>query len=346
VVTARFDWHARGGTGVYEIRYDDDGDWYTYLPTRPFSPQLRNAFGWFTLMDGLVRVSAGRIDRAMWVAPGAEGWDYSRGLGVRVELTPIDELNVGVFFRPSHRHNDLRSNDIDRAFLNTSLGMQFDAGLVNMAAGLELRSETERRRYVEFMSIPGAAAIGGNLPPGTVGGPAFDDNRVGVSAYLGVGINMIEDLDIGIGVQIANIDDLSRLGTIWVNQSFGFDLAPIAIGLDMHQKFYGFYNDMWTRTDLEFIPSAGFTITERTSVSAELPLTLGLINGTMAAMNVGFEPSITHRIGTGMTLSANYRLDVTSFAGNHTQTGLAPIDLRNQRNRVDNTVGLDFIWTF
>jgi len=304
--------------------------WNNSDGTMPFSARVMNAFGWFNLMDGMMRITAGYIDENRWMSPCAGEWRYSRGLGVRFELSPIEELNVGVFIRPSHRWNTQDSQDVANAFLNTSFGISFDAGIVDVAAGLELAGDGELRRADEGRW----GAMGRN-------GPVIDldgDDSVAVSAYVGLALHVIEDLGLAFGVHVANIDDLNNHGNIHINQDISFDLSPIRVGIEMHQLFWNIgdgvpvagNNDMTTQ--LEFLPWAGFDISDTTRVGAEIPLNFRFHDGDMEWLEIGFVPYVRHQLGAGMYLGGRYRLMVRSY--------------NDGPNRVDNQVAAFFGWTF
>jgi len=310
-----------------------------------------NAFGWFTLMDDMLRITAGRIDTQVWQSPGAHDVSYSRGLGVRLEVTPMPELNVGLVLRANNSHpgSGAHTNDLSDAFLNTSLGFSFDAGDIVVAGGLELRSQGQERRggieiyapeYTYIVFGPDHPMNGGTDPddyttvtvPGgmfsTAGDVGPDD--VGISLYIGVGLNMIDDLSIGVGVELTNIDEFEDEGMVHIHQAIEFDMAPLTLGLDMHQRLTAFWADDLL-INLEFEPWLEFALDDATTFSVAVPVSLYLWDGLFLT-TIGFEPGVTHRLGSGMTIGAGYRLDVS-----------IPDE---GDNFVEHTLGVFFNWTF
>jgi hypothetical protein len=59
---------------------------------------VREAFAFANFLNKVVNVKAGVIDSVVWNTGGLKNRDLDRGLGVRVELTPIKGLNAGLFF--------------------------------------------------------------------------------------------------------------------------------------------------------------------------------------------------------------------------------------------------------
>ncbi|MDR3301725.1 MAG: hypothetical protein LBT01_04245 [Spirochaetaceae bacterium] len=66
--------------------------------TTPTRFALREGFAFVNFLDKVINVKAGFIDSNVWNSGGLKNRQLSNSLGVRVEVTPIKGLNVGLLF--------------------------------------------------------------------------------------------------------------------------------------------------------------------------------------------------------------------------------------------------------
>jgi hypothetical protein len=319
---------------------------------------LSDAYGWFTLADDMVRISLGRFDaNSVWHNFGVIDRQYSQGLGMRVEVMPIDGLNVGLFLRPTHRNvsgsigdpiTNGNMNRLSYALANTSFGARFNpaGGLFGLSAGLELRSQWELRRnfgegwFSQHQGRPTSNnpdvvdfLLGRSRPlrngvtndPAPVGNP--DLSNLGVSAYFGANLNLIDDLTLQFGVEAINLDDFNWSGQVWTTQRVRFDMDPLMIGMDMQQVFLAGNMSRWNWAEgfdhsgdvshgpmdiiFRFVPHVRFDVTDDTRVQLNLPVTLApsWSSENFNAMAFAVEPILTQQMGQGFSIQARYRLE-------------------------------------
>jgi hypothetical protein len=344
-----------------------------------------NMLGWFTLADDMVRVTVGRMNTTAWTNFGATGRTFSQGTGMRLEIMPMDGLNAGFFLRANHHnyrtlpwlpgegpHPDNQAR-LSYALANTSFGARFAPadGLFGIAAGLELRSQFQNAAQVGldpiwdsgfywntlfarsgsaiagrgFTGGYGARGLRGSVPEGVA--DRNDFSALGVNAYVGAGLNLLDDLSLEFGVDLFRLDDFNHSGLIWLHQSIGFDVSPLQIGLDMHQVIFSGYESRDAgpaATDrgpidiaLQFIPNVGFDITDDTRLAVAIPigLTPGWSRENYTGFSFGFEPTITQRMGEGFTIGARYILDYNNQGG-----------VTGGNNEITNRLGVQFVWSF
>jgi hypothetical protein len=286
---------------------------------------------------------------------------------MRVEVMPIDGLNAGVFLRARHSGSDQphSSHRLSYALANTSFGARFApaGGLFGVAAGLELRSQHERADimagdpiYDAFdwpvfasengPSVRGTFAGGYGGRPFRAGGGNNDLSTLGVNAYVGTGLNLMDGLQLEIGVNLLRLDDFNYSGTIHLHQRVGFDLDIMNVGLDLHQVLLTGYmsRDFGPAAGdrgpidfaLRFVPNVGVNMGD-TDLSVSIPLTVApsWSRENYTGFAFGIEPSVSHQMGAGFSIGAWYRLGYNNQGG-----------VTGANNEIENRLGVDFIWTF
>ncbi|MCL2608500.1 MAG: hypothetical protein FWD94_01155 [Treponema sp.] len=263
--------------------------WFARADGNQYALEAPNLFGWVSLLENRIRISAGRIDRPVWQAPGAEDFNYSKGTGARFEFRPIDGLNVGFFLRPylldrsgefpkkpednlpeggkgGNNYSNLRT-DIVSALRETSFGLRYDNDQIGVGAGFHFSSRTTGMRnldggtpypfsfnYIvdkEPWNMPGV-----NLPGN---GDTSDKDREGAtSGYFGIQLKTVPNFNAGAGVQFANLGAFDEYGWIWSSQAFSyfFPAADMTVGLNMHQRHWH-HKTLRGNMNYEFAPWVG-----------------------------------------------------------------------------------------
>jgi hypothetical protein len=104
---------------------------------------LRRAYAWVDLANGMVRVSAGRLNTQSW-ATGSFGGNYEDiggldgAVGSTVEIKPIDGLNVGVYVPYNYGVNKTSDNFGNLMRYSQWSGAYKVAGLGDIEAGVTI----------------------------------------------------------------------------------------------------------------------------------------------------------------------------------------------------------------
>jgi len=138
-----------GSYGLY-VRIREDDNWFQNLnvnptlnksiPTTPTATVIntggtnaigfRRAYGWMDALNGMVRISAGRLNTYAW-ATGSGGGSFNSfgnddgAVGMDIQIKPIDGLNIGAFvpFSDQMAPNtplDTLSNALNSSFIAAS----------------------------------------------------------------------------------------------------------------------------------------------------------------------------------------------------------------------------------
>jgi hypothetical protein len=102
---------------------------------------IYNAYGWYNFLDGVINVKGGLIDDAAWNTAGAEDWNLSNGLGVRMEVVPIEGLNIGVFLNTGA--DKFAAPTAEQFFKETTLGVSYKHSLFDVSLAFKLDSDAD-----------------------------------------------------------------------------------------------------------------------------------------------------------------------------------------------------------
>ncbi|MDR1374864.1 MAG: hypothetical protein LBJ24_07820 [Treponema sp.] len=108
---------------------------------------IYNAYTWADFYRDIINIKFGLIDDVAWATEGDEEFQVSKGVGLRVEIKPIQGLNAGVFLPLPDFINDAYAKDefggipsakLKHVFPEAAFGGSYEHDLFNMAAGFKL----------------------------------------------------------------------------------------------------------------------------------------------------------------------------------------------------------------
>jgi len=123
----------------FEHAEDEWGVKITTSASVPGGLDVGNAWGWINFADGLLKLSAGKTDDGVWGSGGRYDKDVSDGLGVRLDVKPIDGLNFG--FRLGYPNDGSSAGKIGNFFQETAIGVKYSADSWFAVTALKLHSE-------------------------------------------------------------------------------------------------------------------------------------------------------------------------------------------------------------
>jgi len=283
-----------------------------------------NVYGWFEVLNGMLRFSAGKVDDGVWQSPGVDDFNYSTGLGLRFEAKPVDGLNVGFFIRPAEEYknywdgtlnlagnNDFGHRDVKGgeetihsrlvdALLETSFGAKYVSNMFDVAAGFKLASEATGARTTDWNF--GHEYFGAGTPNvSNVTSKDVYDNELkgaGFAAYIGFGLNMIENLTLGVGAELANLGAFERLGYVWISQKVEYAMNPFTFGLNAHQKIL--------TTEDKYSRDVAFPKFDPDNPPNPLP------DISYAKVYLEFEPNFNYRLLIGLAKISRFRVVTVS----------------------------------
>jgi len=168
--TGRLNWNMSYNAGDYGVNFRVRSQ-----PTGGFSNStgnmsgsgglfLRRVYGWTNVVPGLVKIKAGRLDDYTWVAASGAYWNCFGNLdgpvGVQVQVTPMDGLNLGGFL-PVQRTNDtiLKASDQVK---NIEIGFNYSQKDVFAVVGGYMGSNVKKQSDIWFggslFMVPGLTA--------------------------------------------------------------------------------------------------------------------------------------------------------------------------------------------
>jgi len=205
---------------------------------------LNNAWGWINFADGLVKLSAGKMDDGVWGSGGEYDHDWSNDGILRVEIKPTDELDIGLAFSfPNWDDNEYKAGKIGNFFQQTIIGAKYTADTFFVATALKLHSE-------EDTSYP-------------------TDKDMDAGWYFGVGYTGIEGLEINVDGGIEYLTRMSDIGveTFWLKVAYtGIDSltvgAKAGFGFIKSFELNGFDAGVWVE----------YAVSDAVSVGADVGL--------------------------------------------------------------------------
>ena len=312
------------------------------------------AYGWFEVMNDMIKVTAGRIDDGVWNSPSPEDRNYSNGVGFRVEVKPIEGLNVGWMIGEDNRTPDTLASFPSGAgkftrpadlFGTSGFGAKYANDTFAVAAGLQLYREGTGRSKAGW-------GFGGRDDPyffaDSIGDGTVATGKVGTETYLGVEVKPVQGLTVQAGAIMGNLDVVKDYGYIWMNEYLAYDLGSITPRLTLHQKIDMSDTKLFKNPEtgdmeatpayMEFVPGVDFTIADNLSAYFEAPIKIW-----DKVFELGVKPGATYKFGPGLEIGAYYNLilstnsyDVDSGRGNKL----------SDQTAIRNVVQFNLTWTF
>jgi hypothetical protein len=316
--------------------------------------EVNQAYVWADFLGEIINVKLGKIDDSTWKTGGDEGFHYSTGSGLRLEVKPMGGLNVGFFLNgpndsglPTAKQNGNRevlSGILAKEFiLETSFGAKYESDLFDFAAGLRIDSKADGLTTEEF--------YGHTTTNVQTGG----DTNKGLGAYGGFAVKAVPNLTAAVEARFSNLGDYGKYGWIWINETLGYAITEqLEAGLVMHQHIFGGDNKFVKVKDsnnqevslkgdksvspyLKFKPYVSYALNDKWTVGLDIPVNLWI---DIVDYDIGAKPKLSYQVGENAAISAFYLF-------NYVQHG----DLAGNKDPkpdaiMANTVQIDFIWTF
>ena len=230
-----------------------------------------NAYGWINFLDKMINVKTGFINDAVWGNAGQFGENYDAGLGVRLEVMPIDGLNVGAFF--NYPDGGSTAGKTKNFFGETAFGFKYTADVWNLSATLKLYSEESTYSVDTYQTDPLTGDYildaDGNKIPATY--------KPDMKALFGFGFTGVQNLTVIVDGHFLNMSSWSDQGKFECWEEFGYQLSnPFTVGLNLFEAMsgdsdVGFYNfGVW--------PYAYYMVTDSVQVGLDVKLFLGKNN--------------------------------------------------------------------
>ncbi|MDR1955399.1 MAG: hypothetical protein LBQ30_00925 [Treponema sp.] len=310
--------------------------------------EVNQAYVWADLANQLVNLKVGKIDDSVWNTGGDEDFHYSTGTGLRLEVKPIEGLNVGLFLNSPDSPADnpgkfdwiskvLWQGDegplgvlAEHFLLETSLGFKYEHDLFNVAAGLRLDSEADGLTTEEFYGETTSSEVA--------------DAGQGLGIYAGFEVKAVENLTAIVEARFNNMGGYDKYGWIWINETLGYAITEqLEAGLVMHQFLFGGENKFVTLKDaasvpayLTFEPSISYGLNDQWTVGLAIPFGIW---PDIVDYDIGVKPKVSYKLGENASINAFYLFNLE-------QPGKGGYDTEADDPTLRNTVQIDFIWTF
>ncbi len=106
---------------------------------------IYNGYVWLDLFNDLANIKVGLIDDGAWGTPGQLDKGFATGLGIRLEITPIEGLNLGLMLKdgakpgvPDNKPKDIANGNFDDTFAGMILGAKYESDLFDFAITADL----------------------------------------------------------------------------------------------------------------------------------------------------------------------------------------------------------------
>jgi hypothetical protein len=317
---------------------------------------------WADFLNEMLNVKVGRIDDSAWNTGGDEDFSYSTGTGLRLEVKPIEGLNVGLFLNgpnpepilPTASHNGKTGTNERMALdgfifakeflLETAFGAKYESDAFYVAGGLRIDGKADGLDTEEFYTYPT-----NDSPPDTEEEPPVPyegkDSDQGLGAYIGFGVTAVPNLTAIVEARFNNLVGYADYGWIWVNETLGYAITEqLEAGLVMHQYLFGGDNKFVDLKDdsasvsplLKFKPYVSYALNDQWTVGLDVPVAFW---PDVVDYDIGVKPKVSYKLGENASINAFYLFDLV-------QPGKFGYDKDTPDSIIQNTVQIDFIWTF
>ena len=215
-----------------------------------------DAHGWIKFLSGMLTVRGGLIDPAVWNTGGEIDENVSSGLGIRVEVEPIDGLNIGAFFSyVDGLSGDSAAQTGDKIadfFQETAIGFSYTADFFNVSAALKLFSEASNIDIRDKKTAAGDTDM---------------------KLIFALGFPNIAGINILVDGAVYGLGDFSNVGELVVYEEFDFGVTnALKVGILLGEKYAG-------NSDVGFYyflakPWVEFGVNDNVTVGASVPITM------------------------------------------------------------------------
>jgi hypothetical protein len=219
----------------------------TWIVDDPGSSELDrvliyNGFGWFDFLDKMINVKGGLIDDAVWTTRGDQDFNLSSNVGVRVEVTPIEGLNVGLLLTwPDGGAAIDQNGTVEQFFKETVLGFSYTSDLFYVTGAFKLDSDGD-------------------------GGTDKD-----AEAIFGFGYTGIPALTANIEAHLSHLGGYSDDGKAYIDETIAYQvMEPLTVGAVLTEELSntgGKSDDM----KLTIKPYLTYLLSDTMSVGLNLP---------------------------------------------------------------------------
>ncbi|MHB9293717.1 hypothetical protein Holit_02847 [Hollandina sp. SP2] len=318
--------------------------------------KVNQAYVWADFLNDVINVKAGIIDDSAWNTGGDEDFHYSTGRGLRLEVKPIEGLNVGLFLNSqdgdlistaasngksgADAKSALEASIFAKEFLmETSFGAKYESDLFDFAAGLRIDSKADGLTTDKFYDKSTASPNFSSVPPADPPDPPVDpenkDAGKGLGAYAGFAVKAVPNLTAIVEARFNNLGDYNKYGWIWINETLGYAVTEqFEAGLVMHQRLFGkdalLINNESAAPYLTFKPYVSYALNDLWTVGLDVPVGLWT---DVVDYDIGVKPKVGYKVGENASINAWYKFGLLQKTGADDSV-------------MTNTVQLDFVWTF
>jgi hypothetical protein len=287
---------------------------------------VRYAFGWIDLFDAHFRATGGYLDvnSNVWGTLGDLDEDVA-GVGLRLEVKPIDGLNFGVFFRLPN--SDARDNVAKLNGPHIPVRTNFEEFLYSTAFGLGYKHDLFyiRLQYLLDDKIEKEGVL-------------WADNKTQGLFDFGAGLTAISQLELHVSGRIQNIEnnnDKESAGrnidvherAIWTIS----DDFPLFFGLNARQQLdQGQEGKAGENLYMIFKPKVGYKLPIGNGLTVSLEGGYGFQEDVIDSL-ISVKPKIEYDFGKGFSTRLWYRFETMKKTGKDTVNG--------------NTIQLDITWS-
>jgi hypothetical protein len=318
-----------------------------------FGVNVHNAYGWFSFVDGIIKVSGGIIDDGPWNTGGLEDYNDVKGNGLRLEIIPITGLNIGLVLRAP-----VLNLNIKQFLSETAFGAKYESDLFWIAAGLILDSTADGiEGPVEATPLLGD--IGGDTPvpaafdPVTglfVPAPLISDADHGLVFEAGAGVKPIPGLAVSVEAKAFNASKMNLYGYFILDEDVSYKLLSdkLTVGLKSYQYFWGsdWSKNLSKNPDtiddplkpyVKLTPYVGYDVLD--TVNVGLSATFGFWKDVLD-LEFALKPAVTYQFAENAKIAAFYNFRSLNY---YKDVSTVPDGRKTDKF---NTIQIDLIWTF
>jgi hypothetical protein len=290
--------------------------------------QLYNGYGWFDLLGGMIKLSGGLIDDAVWTTQGAEDWGFATGSGVRLEVVPIEGLNVSAFLtwpKGDGSNAGSKTTTLEQFFKETAIGVSYTAEAFYVSVGAKLDSDGDPMGTW----FDGEAIEDGD----DAGSPGGTDDDINMKILVGFGYTGLPALTAKVEGNIWNLGKYSDYGVMWFNETIAYKVMdPLTVGAVFTEKLLG--NSDLVPVYLKLKPYVEYTLSDAMTVGLELPVELWDGFDTL-----GVKPWFKYAVGDNASVKISY---AAAFLAERTDS---KVHVRPE-SALNHDVQATFAWSF